>query len=60
MVTVVTPPTGQRTACRKCGAGLSYMPNEVQRGVHHDYGGGADHYSFIICPCCGHQITVRG
>lgn len=60
MVSVVTPPTGKPASCRECGAGLSYMPSDVRNGESTDYGGGREFYKYILCPCCGHQITVRG
>lgn len=59
MVTIVTPPPGKPATCRECGAGLTYMPGDVQRGTSTDYGGGKEHYKYIQCPACASKVIVR-
>lgn len=45
--------------CRKCGAKLEYVPNDVKEKTVHDYGGGSDSYRWIDCPQCNNQVQVR-
>jgi DNA-directed RNA polymerase subunit RPC12/RpoP len=59
MVTVVStvphPSVVKEVVCRNCGATLSYVPADINR----DYGGGSDTYYHIVCPPCGHKVTVK-
>jgi ribosomal protein S27E len=62
MVTVVSrvPPPSlvKQCLCRNCGATLEYIPRDVQKEIHADYGGGRDTYEFIKCPDCDNKIGV--
>jgi len=63
MVTVVsTVPhlsVVKEVVCHNCGSTLSYVPMDIKEEVHRDYGGGSDTYYHIICPPCGHKVTVK-
>jgi hypothetical protein len=62
MVTVVSrvPPHNlvKQCLCRNCGATLEYLPKDVQKETHYDYGGGKDLIEFIKCPDCNNEIGV--
>jgi RNase P subunit RPR2 len=63
MVTVVStvphPSVVKETICRNCGATLNYVPADLQERIEGDYGGGRDVYHHIVCPPCGHQVSVK-
>ena len=44
------------TKCRKCAAIIEYSKSELQEFVHHDYGGGHDIVTYIVCPNCGNEV----
>lgn len=44
--------------CCNCGVTLSYTPNDVQKRVIVDYGGGRDTIRFINCPPCGNELVL--
>ena len=52
------PTVVKQVVCRNCGCTLEYTPNDVQKYVHHDYGGGSDTVYHINCLKCGHQVNV--
>jgi RNase P subunit RPR2 len=49
----------KRITCRNCATILEYTPNEVQKRVTKDYGGGTDVTEYIQCPNCAKDVTVR-
>jgi len=50
----------QQVTHRECGAVIGYFPNEVQDGgIYEDYGGNSERLFYIICPNCGHKLTVK-
>jgi ribosomal protein S27E len=63
MVTVVNstphPSVVKEVICRKCGATLSYVPQDVTVESSADYGGSNDTWSYIKCPPCGNIISVE-
>lgn len=63
MVTVVSSvphaSVVRETICGNCGSTLRYTPNDVQKEVHRDYGGGVDTEHFIQCPACGKKAYVN-
>jgi DNA-directed RNA polymerase subunit RPC12/RpoP len=64
MVTVVstTPHASvvKETICRNCGSTLQYVPADIKKEIHRDYGGGSDTYYHIVCPPCGDKVNVKG
>ncbi len=64
MVTVVStvphPSVVKEAICRNCGATLNYVPSDIKKEVHTDYGGGSDTYYHIKCPPCGENVSVKG
>ena len=62
MVTVVNtvphPSVIKEVVCRNCGATLSYVPADVKKEIHKDYGGGSDTIYYIRCPPCSHKVLV--
>lgn len=62
MVTVVSttphPSVVKEVICKKCGATLHYVPNDVKSVTYKDYGGGTDTDYYIKCPPCGTKIYV--
>ena len=64
MVTVVStvphPSVVKEAICRNCGATLNYVPSDIKKEVHKDYGGGSDTYYHIKCPPCGENVSVKG
>ena len=64
MVTVVStvphPSVVKETICRNCGATLNYVPADIQERTVSDYTGDRDIVRYIVCPPCGHQVTVKG
>lgn len=50
----------KETVCGNCGVTLQYVPNDVKKYVHHDYGGGSDMVYYIDCPACSKQVNVKG
>lgn len=43
---------------KHCGATLQYVPNDIEKRVRKDYGGGSETYYFIKCPNCSTKIGV--
>ncbi|QFR55737.1 hypothetical protein JC221_091 [Yersinia phage JC221] len=56
MVTVVSV-TPKQVSCR-CGAVLSYTPQDIKEKVSTDYTGGRDVYRMIQCPVCNKEVCV--
>ena len=46
--------------CYNCGVTLEYVPNDVSKRTETDYTGSKDIISYVVCPACNHQVTVRG
>jgi RNase P subunit RPR2 len=53
------PSVVKETICKHCGAVLEYVPVDIKTRKEQDYTGGTDFIHFIICPPCGHKITVK-
>lgn len=64
MVTVVSavphPSVVKEIVCRNCGATLNYVPADIQKKTVSDYTGDREIISYIKCPPCGHEQTVKG
>jgi len=64
MVTVVStvphPSVVKEVVCRNCGATLNYVPLDIKERTVSDYTGDRDIISYIECPPCGNQVTVKG
>lgn len=60
MVQIVSPQKPMEATCYKCKSGLSFVYTEIQEKTTHDYGGGRDLVKYIVCPCCGHEVQVKG
>lgn len=64
MVTVVSrtphPSVTKETICRNCGAVLQYVPRDIKQRTVSDYTGDRETISYIECPECDHQLTVKG
>ena len=63
MVTVVStvphPSVVKEAICRNCGSTLNYVPADIQERIQGDYTGGRDVYYHIVCPPCGHEVSVK-
>jgi RNase P subunit RPR2 len=61
MVRVVgqDPRVLKQVTCRHCAAVLEYTPHELKRHEGRDYSGGVDIREWIVCPRCGHEVTVN-
>ena len=54
------PEKVKKVSCGQCATRLEYTLREVQEGKHYDYGGGCDRIYWIVCPSCGHNVSVKG
>ena len=43
---------------KPCGSLLEITGLDVRTVIHHDYGGGADRYFYIICSECGAKTEI--
>ena len=43
---------------KACGALLEVNAFDITRAIHHDYGGGAEEYFYVVCPVCGVKTEV--
>jgi DNA-directed RNA polymerase subunit RPC12/RpoP len=63
MVTVVNsaphPSVVKEVICRKCGATLSYVPQDVMIDMTTDYPGSHNEWPYIKCPLCSNKISVE-
>lgn len=60
MVTVVgiDPSKVKKKSCNNCASVLEYTESEIKRVDGKDYSGGADGYTYITCPKCGHDVKL--
>lgn len=61
MVTVKssTPTKTKEIACSKCTYLLEYTGEDVETRTVHDYGGGSEVFSWIVCPRCNQDVSVE-
>lgn len=52
------PSVVKHVICKSCGAKLEYVPNDVKEYHGHDYSGGPDGRTWIVCPNCNKDVTL--
>ncbi len=52
------PIVAKRVVCRKCGATLEYVPNDVKKYSGRDIGGGPDGHTWVDCPNCNNKAII--
>jgi len=53
------PDDYKKVKCHNCKCKIAYLPLEVKSYHGTDYSGGPDGRTWIVCPECGKDITLK-